>query len=178
MNPGDKPLMAGLNSNIETQKRDTKLNHHIHVNLKDFQSPPISNTTDELEIYLSLYSPKTSCYISERVLVNKNKKGSPESNRNSKEFNRINHFNTSNTDRAIFMDVGTLDQCRELHLVCHVLKIGKMTANPNSSLPPNPMTVISGGGDNKKTTHSTNVVTSRRPCAVAAININRIVTRS
>ena len=72
MNPGDKPAMAGLCSNIE-QKRDNKrqLNHHIHVNMKDFQSPPISNnSTDELEIYLSLYSPKTSSYISERVLMN------------------------------------------------------------------------------------------------------------
>ena len=72
MNPGDKPAMAGLCSNIE-QKRDTKrqLNHHIHVKMKDFQSPPNSNAADELEIYLSLYSPKTLSYVSERVLINK-----------------------------------------------------------------------------------------------------------
>ena len=179
MNPGDKPVMAGLCSNIE-QKRDNKrqLNHHIHVNMKDFQSPPISNTTDELEIYLSLYSPKTSSYISERVLINGNKRISPDCIKSNKESGRNNNLNNNNMDRAIFMDVGTLDQCRELHLVCHVLKIGKMTANQNSALSTNPITAISGGGDSKKSISSSNNVTCRRPCAVSVININKLVTRS
>ena len=180
MNPGDKPPMAGLCSNIE-QKRDNKrqLNHHIHVNMKDFQSPPIpNNSTDELEIYLSLYSPKTATYISERVLVNGNTKFSVDSNKVGKEMSRHNTINHSKMDRAIFMDVGTLDQCRELHLVCHVLKIGKMTTNQNSALPSNPITAIGGGSDSKKSISSSNAVTCRRPCAVAVININKLVTRS
>merc|ERR1712113_1119362 len=81
-------------------------------------------------------------------------------------------------ERAIFMDVGTLGQCRELHLVCHVLKIGKMTANPNSTLPSNPITTAINGHDSKKSISSSNAITCRRPCAVAAININKLVTRS
>lgn len=180
MNPGDKPVMAGLCSNIET-KRDNKrqLNHHIHVNMKDFQRPPVSNNyTDELEIYLSLYSPKTSSYISERVLINSSSKLSIDSNQNNKDMARNNTINHSKMDRAIFMDVGTLDQCRELHLVCHVLKIGKMTTNQNSSLPSNPITAISGGGEGKKSVSSSSSITCRRPCAVAVININKLVTRS
>ena len=33
----------------------------------------------------------------------------------------------------VFMDVGTLDECRELHLVCHVYRMGRMVA-PSSTL--------------------------------------------
>ena len=181
MNPGDKPIMAGLCSHIE-QKRDNKrqLNHHIHVSMRDFQSPPVSsNSIEELEIYLSLYSPKTSSYISERVLINSRRKDiSDSNNKNAKDNNRHNTISHHHMDRAIFMDVGTLDQCRELHLVCHVLKIGKMTTNQNSALPSNPITAIGGGGESKKSISSSNVVTCRRPCAVAVININKLVTRS
>ena len=183
MNPGDKPAMAGLCSNIE-QKRDTKrqLNHHIHVKMKDFQSPPNSNAADELEIYLSLYSPKTLSYVSERVLINSQGKKTQgiDSNKNNKESTKNNNNSTINSfmERAIFMDVGTLDQCRELHLICHVLKIGKMTANPNSTLPSNPITTAINGHDSKKSISSSNAITCRRPSAVAAININKLVTRS
>ena len=192
MNPGDKPVMAGLSSHID-QKRDSKrqLNHHIHVNLKDFQSPPTSSNHahDELEVYLSLYSPKTSSYISERVLLTSTKSGntwsassSHTNNKNNRE-NAKNSINNNNTNGAIFMDVGTLDQCRELHLVCHVIRIGKMTSNQGSSLSTNPITVISGSGgmDGKKSTSSffqNNNVTCRRPCSVASVNINKLVTRS
>ena len=33
----------------------------------------------------------------------------------------------------VFMDVGTLDECPELHLVCHVYRMGRMVA-PSSTL--------------------------------------------
>ena len=68
------------------------------------------------------------------------------------QHNAKNSINNNNTNGAIFMDVGTLDQCRELHLVCHVIRIGKMTSNQGSSLSTNPITVISGSGgmDGKK----------------------------
>ena len=179
MNPGDRPVMAGLSNNIE-QKRDTKrqLNHHIHVNLKDVQGLQFSSTNDELDIYLSLYSPKTSSYISERVLLNRNKtrKDSMAYHKNTKDNTGPISTNNINASSAIFLDVGTLDQCKELHLVCHVLRIGKMLTNQNSPIPSNPISVISGV-ESKKSTSPQKKASCRRPFSVAAVNINKLVTR-
>ena len=179
MNPGDRPVMAGLSNNIE-QKRETnrQINHHIHVNLKDVQGLQFSNTNDELDIYLSLYSPKTSSYISERVLMssNKTRKDSIANAKNTKDNTGCISANNINASSAIFLDIGTLDQCRELHLVCHVLRIGKMLTNQTSPIPSNPISVMSGV-DGKKSPSSQHKASCRRPFSVAAVNINRLVTR-
>ena len=149
MAPGEKPVMAGLSSQVEHKKSGRRLlNHHIQVTFKHDKSN-VFLSPDDLEIYLSLYSAKTSSYLSERVLVDAKNKDKRD---------------------MVFMDVGTLDQCRELHLVVHVFRIGKMIPGTMGSS----STFVSYDGrkasGNLGTLH-------KRPFAVGVINISKLVTR-
>lgn len=105
LHPGERPPMAGLASHIE-KKRDLRklINHHLHIQLVEFSYP-----SEDLEIYFSLFSSKDQGqFVSEKVYT-------------------VIH------EGAVFMDVGTLDQIRDLYLVCTVIKNsgGKMGINNN-----------------------------------------------
>ena len=94
--------MAGLSSHVE-KKRDVRkqINHHLHMILTEF-----SYSLEDLEIYFSLFSNKENCYVSEKVTLAV-----------------ITDSELQNDPKgAIFMDVGTLDQIRDLYLICHVIK--------------------------------------------------------
>ena len=142
LHPGEKPPMAGLSSHIE-KKRDLRkqINHHIHIKMTEF-----SYACEDLEIYFSLFSAKENLYVSEKVLV------LPPNNAVIDDKNG-----------AIFLDVGNLDQIRDLHLVCHVIKNNKMGINNNENF--NTLT------SSKKST------CFRRPYACAVMNISKIITK-
>ena len=58
LSPGDIPSMKGLKSQVEHKKNGRRLmNHHIQVNFRHDKSQLASNY-DDLDLYLSLYSPK------------------------------------------------------------------------------------------------------------------------
>ena len=102
LHPGERPPMAGLSSHVE-KKRDVRkqINHHLHMILTEF-----SYALEDLEIYFSLFSNKENCYVSEKVTLAV-----------------ITDSELQNDPKgAIFMDVGTLDQIRDLYLICHVIK--------------------------------------------------------
>jgi hypothetical protein len=143
LHPGERPPMDGLSS-ASDKKRDLKRqsNHHIHIDMTEF-SYPWNN--DDLEVYFSLYSTKENSYVSERVIVQ------PQDMAVS-----------SDPSGAIFMDAGNLDQIRDLHLVCHVIRLGKMVSNNND-------------GFNTLTTKKP--MNFRRPFACGVMNISKIITK-
>ena len=147
--------MAGLKSSLE-KKRDLKkqLNHHIHIVLTEFSYP--ANIVEDIEVYFSLYSSKESRYVSEKVLVN------PEDIAVSAEPNG-----------AVFIDAGTLDQCRDLQLVCHVIRVGKAFANNNNNNSSNSDFV----GSSYNTLTLKKPLNFRRPFACAVMSIGKIITK-
>ena len=156
MSPGDAPAMEGLRSQVEHRKNGRRLmNHHIQATVRQADS-----LGDDLDLYLSLYSPKAGAYVSERALV-------PRPAAAKKSYKRD----------MVFMDVGNLDECRELHLVCHVFRMGRMAAplpgpfilyeGRKSSIMPAGISGTGGGA----------AAFFKRPHAVGVVNINKLVTR-
>ena len=167
MSPGDKPCMAGLSSQVEQKKSGRRLlNHHIQVLYRHEKSSVYLSSSDELEVYLSLYSPRTNSYVSERALVSSLRR------RNSGIDRETPTGGAVRPPDMVFVDVGTLDQCRELHLVCHVFRIGKMI--PGTMGSSNGTGFITYDGRRSSSHLGT---TFKRPFAVGVMNINKLVAR-
>lgn len=148
LHPGERPSMAGLSSHIE-KKRDLRknVNHHIYVKLTEFSYP----LSEDIEIFISLYSAKDNAYVSEKFRV------LPQVVMSSDD---------SGAGGAIFKDAGNLDQIRDMHLVCHVIKSNRMG--------------ISGTNDafNTLTSSTRKSTCFRRPFACGVVNISKIITKS
>ena len=69
---------------------------------------------------------------------------------------------------ATFVDAGNLDQIRDLHLICHVIKNNKMGINNTNE---NAATTFNTLTSSKKST------CFRRPYACADMNISKIITK-
>ncbi|XP_049341467.1 dedicator of cytokinesis protein 3-like isoform X2 [Astyanax mexicanus] len=95
--------------------------HHLFLNLKSFTYNSISEDT---EVFFSLYDARESKYISERFLVKLNKNGGPQ--------------NPEKVDRlcALFTDLSTKDLKKELYIVAHVIRTGRMLLNDSKKGPP------------------------------------------
>uniref|UniRef100_A0AAR2JPZ4 Dedicator of cytokinesis 3 n=1 Tax=Pygocentrus nattereri TaxID=42514 RepID=A0AAR2JPZ4_PYGNA len=99
----------------------TLIAHHLFLNLKSFTYNSISEDT---EVFFSLYDARESKYISERFLVKLNKNGGPQ--------------NPEKVDRlcALFTDLSTKDLKKELYIVAHVIRSGRMLLNDSKKGPP------------------------------------------
>lgn len=95
--------------------------HHFFLNLKSFTYNTIGEDTD---VFFSLYDLREGKQISERFLVRLNKNGGPK--------------NPDKIDRlcALFTDLSSKDLKRDLYIVAHVIRIGRMLLNDSKKGPP------------------------------------------
>ncbi|XP_007888770.2 dedicator of cytokinesis protein 3 [Callorhinchus milii] len=95
--------------------------HHLFLNLKSFTYHTIGEDTD---IFFSLYDMREGKPISERFMVRLNKNGMP---RNPEKNDRM---------CALFTDLSNKDLKRDLYIVAHVIRIGRMLTNDSKKGPP------------------------------------------
>ncbi|TTC88574.1 Dedicator of cytokinesis protein 3 [Bagarius yarrelli] len=95
--------------------------HHLFLNLKNFTYNSIN---EDVEVFFSLYDARETKFISERFLVKLNKSGGPQ--------------NPEKVDRlcTLFMDLSTKDLKKELYIVAHVIRTGRMLLNDSKKGPP------------------------------------------
>ncbi|OCT83253.1 hypothetical protein XELAEV_18025790mg [Xenopus laevis] len=95
--------------------------HHLLLNLKSFTH---TNIGEDVDLFFSLYDMREARQISERFMVRLNKNGGPK---NSEKLERL---------CALFTDLSSKDVKRDLHLVVHVIRIGRMLLNDSRKGPP------------------------------------------
>ncbi|XP_066601007.1 dedicator of cytokinesis protein 3 isoform X2 [Prorops nasuta] len=113
------------------------LTHHLYFCMRDFGH----SVGEDTEIYFSLYDAKKSQYLSERFLVRISKEG----------FS--NYVEKLHSNCTIFTDLGNSDLSRDLYMVAHVMRCGRM--------------LYSDSGKNK-----TGSATYRRPHGVAILSLS------
>lgn len=86
------------------------LTHHLYFCMRDFGH----SIGEDTEIYFSLYDAKRNQYLSERFLVRISKEG-------FSSFIEKIHSNCT-----IFTDLGNADLSRDLYMVAHVMRCGRM----------------------------------------------------
>ncbi|KAK7862569.1 hypothetical protein R5R35_004185 [Gryllus longicercus] len=86
------------------------LTHHLYFCMRDFGY----HVGEDTEIYFSLYDTKRAKYISERFLVRISREG----------FS--NYVEKLHSNCTIFTDLGNADLSRDIYLVAHVLRVGRM----------------------------------------------------
>ncbi|XP_015423780.1 PREDICTED: dedicator of cytokinesis protein 3 [Myotis davidii] len=94
--------------------------HHFFLSLKSFTYNTIGEDTD---VFFSLYDTREGKQISERFLVRLNKNGGP---RNPEKIERM---------CALFTDLSSKDMKRDLYIVAHVIRIGRMLLNDSKKGP-------------------------------------------
>ncbi|XP_053932478.1 dedicator of cytokinesis protein 3 isoform X2 [Cuculus canorus] len=95
--------------------------HHFFLSLKSFTYNTIGEDTD---VFFSLYDVREGKQISERFMVRLNKNGGP---RNPEKIDRM---------CALFTDLSSKDMKRDLYIVAHVIRIGRMLLNDSKKGPP------------------------------------------
>ncbi|OCT85677.1 hypothetical protein XELAEV_18023848mg [Xenopus laevis] len=95
--------------------------HHLLLNLKSFTH---TNIGEDVDLFFSLYDMREARQISERFMVRLNKNGGPK---NPEKLERL---------CALFTDLSSKDVKRDLHLVVHVIRIGRMLMNDSRKGPP------------------------------------------
>ncbi|XP_065059429.1 dedicator of cytokinesis protein 3-like isoform X2 [Rhopilema esculentum] len=95
---------------------------HLLMEMKSF----MVNVGEDSVIFLSLYDSKQSEYISERYMVSLSKHGMP------KDLDKLEKM------IAVFSDLTSSDLLRELYLVCHVFRQGKLVIDSKK----NPLTAF------------------------------------
>ena len=93
----------GMRGPRKEEKRLALTNHHLAARLTDVGP---GSWLEETGLYCQLYSERQSCYVSERWCVPLLRKG----------------------PQTIFLDLGSQDQCLDLHIVVQVYRIGKIVA--------------------------------------------------
>ncbi len=92
---------------------------------------------------------------------------------------------SSDPNGAIFLDVGNLDQVRDLNLVCHVIRVGKSFAaggnnnninNVNNANNNNPVDFVNTSY-NTLTSTMKKSFNFRRPFACSVMSIGKIITK-
>ncbi|KAJ1522281.1 hypothetical protein ONE63_002583 [Megalurothrips usitatus] len=126
------------------------LTHHLYFCMRDFGH----HIGEDTEIYFSLFDSKKLKYISERFLVRISKDG----------FS--NYVEKLHSNCTIFTDLGNADLCKEIYLVAHVMRVGKMLYSESSK---KSSTGTSGGN------MLTNSNLFRRPVGVAVLNISDLL---
>ncbi|CAB1424198.1 unnamed protein product, partial [Pleuronectes platessa] len=97
------------------------VSHHLFINLKSFTYNSISEDAD---VFFSLYDTREAKQISEKFMVKLNKNGGPK--------------NPEKVDRlcALFTDLSSKDLKKDLYIVAHVVRTGRMLLNDSKKGPP------------------------------------------
>nr|XP_022902417.1 dedicator of cytokinesis protein 3 isoform X2 [Onthophagus taurus] len=108
----------GVSSRGTIRKRETKkiLTHHLYFCMRDFGH----HIGEDTEIYFSLYDGRKQSYISERFLVKISKEG----------FS--NYVDKLHSNCTVFTDLGNDDLSKEIYIVAHIMRIGKMLYSESS----------------------------------------------
>ncbi|GAB6029592.1 hypothetical protein CHUAL_005335 [Chamberlinius hualienensis] len=101
-----------------TRRKESKstLIHHLYFCMRDFGY----NVGEDTDVYFSVYDAKEAKFISERFLVRISKDG----------FS--NYVERLQSNAALFTDLGNGDLNRELYLIAHVMRIGRMVYSESS----------------------------------------------
>ncbi|CAM4734738.1 unnamed protein product [Leuciscus chuanchicus] len=93
--------------------------HHLFLQMKSMMS---SNLGEELEVFFSVYDSREMRPISERFFVRLNKQGLPKS--------------PEKTERqcTLFVDLGSSDLRKDVYVVAHIFRIGRMVAGEKKSV--------------------------------------------
>ncbi|XP_062855261.1 dedicator of cytokinesis protein 3-like [Trichomycterus rosablanca] len=96
------------------------ITHHLFLNLKNFT---YSSIGEDIEVLFSLYDGHESKYISERFLVKLNKNEGPQSLEKAERL------------CTLFTDLSTKDLKKELYIVAHAIRTGRMFLNDSKKGP-------------------------------------------
>uniref|UniRef100_A0A672P4N1 Dedicator of cytokinesis 4 n=1 Tax=Sinocyclocheilus grahami TaxID=75366 RepID=A0A672P4N1_SINGR len=93
--------------------------HHLFLQMKSMMN---SNLGEELEVFFSVYDSREMRPISERFFVRLNKQGLPKS--------------PEKTERqcTLFVDLGSSDLRKDVYVVAHIFRIGRMVAGEKKSV--------------------------------------------
>uniref|UniRef100_A0AAR5PSM5 Dedicator of cytokinesis protein 3 n=1 Tax=Dendroctonus ponderosae TaxID=77166 RepID=A0AAR5PSM5_DENPD len=100
------------------KKRELKktLTHHLYFCMRDFGH----HIGEDTEVYFSLYDAGKQKYLSERFLVKISKEGF------------TNHIEKLHSNCTVFTDLGNSDLNKDIYVVAHVMRIGKMLYSDSS----------------------------------------------
>ncbi|XP_035282476.1 dedicator of cytokinesis protein 4-like isoform X1 [Anguilla anguilla] len=93
--------------------------HHLFLQVKSLMS---SNLGEELEAFFSIYDGKENRPLSERFFVRLNKQGVPKSPEKSER------------QCTLFVDLGSGDLRKDVYIVVHIIRIGRMGAGEKKSV--------------------------------------------
>ncbi|XP_020495201.1 dedicator of cytokinesis protein 4b isoform X2 [Labrus bergylta] len=93
--------------------------HHLFVHMKSLMS---ANLGEELEVFFHIYDGRENRPLSERFFVKLNKSGLPKS--------------PEKTERqcTLFVDLGSSDLRKDVYIVVHIIRIGRMGAGEKKNL--------------------------------------------
>ena len=97
-------LGRGRGAGRREERRLALTNHHLAARLEEWSPGPL---LEETVLYCQLYSERQAAYVSERWCLPQLRKGL----------------------QTVFLDLGSQDQCLDLHLVVQVHRIGKIVAS-------------------------------------------------
>ncbi|XP_076362645.1 dedicator of cytokinesis protein 3-like isoform X4 [Tachypleus tridentatus] len=111
--------VSGLLGRGTNKKKKSKFaqTHHLFMHMRDFGY----SVGEDVEIYFSLYDAQQAEFISERYLVKLAKYG--HSNFMEKMHNHC----------TIFTDLGNADLNRDMYIIVHVMRIGRMLSDNKKS---------------------------------------------
>lgn len=127
---------ASARGTLRRKEHKKILTHHLHFCMRDFGH----SVGEDTEIYFSLFDAKRLQHLSERFLVRISKEG----------FS--NYVEKMHNNCTIFTDLGNSDLSRDLYMIAHVMRCGRM--------------LYSDSGKNK-----TGTATYRRPHGVAVLSL-------
>ncbi|XP_015607824.1 dedicator of cytokinesis protein 3 isoform X2 [Cephus cinctus] len=101
---------ASARGTLRRKEHKKVLTHHLYFCMRDFGH----FVGEDAEIYFSLYDSRRGQYLSERFLVRISKEG----------FS--NYVEKMHNNCTIFTDLGNADLGRDLYMVAHVMRCGRM----------------------------------------------------
>lgn len=139
---------ASARGTMRRKEKEKVLTHHLYLCMRDYWQ----HMGEDTEIYISLYDAKKCKFISERFLVRISKEGF------------ANYVEKLSSNCTIFTDLGNSDLTKDVYIVAHVLRIGRMLYSESSK-----KGSISGPNHNPG---------FKRPHGVAVHNIAEMLTSS
>ncbi|RLU17100.1 hypothetical protein DMN91_011169 [Ooceraea biroi] len=101
---------ASARGTLRRKEHKKVLTHHLYFCMRDFGH----SVGEDTEIYFSLFDAKRQQYLSERFLVRISKEG----------FS--NYVEKMHSNCTIFTDLGNSDLSRDLYMIAHVMRCGRM----------------------------------------------------
>ncbi|XP_066246456.1 dedicator of cytokinesis protein 3 isoform X2 [Euwallacea similis] len=112
----DENTSVSARGTIKKKELKKTLTHHLYFCMRDFGH----HIGEDTEVYFSLYDASKQKYLSERFLVKISKEGF------------TNHIEKLHSNCTVFTDLGNSDLVKDIYIVAHVMRIGKMLYSDSS----------------------------------------------